>query len=256
MTFCKLGNSAEAESDIVKVFTEEEETMSYGPPLMKGIAEGMAKTICRTLTKEAVEKLTEQVKIPDNCKEIGVPRVNPEIWNSLPAPARVNDLNLQKTQQTISYGLITLANVANILAQSTGASPVILGAMNCLKNGSNLLGMGFQEISSKRRSAMKPHMAQEYSGICAMKTVRSEFLFGDSLDEELKKSKATSELTRKVTNKTRPHYKKPYERLNQSNFNSLNLNRPSQQYQNQNRGGGQKRGQHHNYRRWKGPQRQ
>jgi len=228
------------------IFNDIEDVVSYGPPLMGVIAEGMTKAVSRSLSKETVEKITQQIKIPENCKEIGVTRVNPEIWNSLPNSARMNDLNYQKTQQTISQGLITLASVAQILATSKDVSPTIKEAMNCLKNGSNLLGLGFQEINSKRRMAMKPHLTHEYSGICSMKPMKSEFLYGDNLEEELKKSKATSELTRKVTVKTRPHYRKPYSRPSPSA--TLNFNRPSQNYQP--RGGGQTRGQQH--RRWRG----
>jgi len=231
---------------MAQIFNDEEDTVSYGPPLMNVIAEGMTKAVSRALNKEAVDRITQQVKLPENCKEIGVTKVNPEIWNSLPNFARMNDLNYQKTQQTISHGLITLANVAQILAKSKDASPSITEAMTCLKNGSNLLGIGFQDLNARRRAAMKPHLTPEYSGICSMKSIKSELLFGDNLEEELKKSKATSDLTRKVTNKTRPHYRKPYARSSQSN--PLNFNRPSPNYQS--RGGGQNRGQ--NQRRWRG----
>jgi len=110
--------------------------------------------------------------------------------------------------------------------------------MQLVKNGSNLLGQGFQEINARRKLEIKPHLAQEYASICGAKENTTEYLFGDNLEEQLKKSKSASDLVRKFSNRYPAARARPYERVQA--HGSLNFNRPSQ---NQFQRGGLQRGQ-------------
>jgi len=155
-------------SELLTVFNDCEDLVTYGSPILSAVSDGMQKAVSRVLPKEKMDLIIGQAKVPENCKAIGVPKVNPEIWNSLPSTARVNDLNLQKTQQSISYGLITMANIAATLAKAQTSNPTNVEVMQHVKNGCTLLGMGFQEVNLRRRAAMRCHITPEYSGICSM----------------------------------------------------------------------------------------
>jgi hypothetical protein len=223
------------------LLNDSEDKVEFGPPINDAIATGMTKAASRTLPKEALDATKAKAKVPENAKLLEVPKVNPEVWRTLPNRARYTDLRLQ----LLSYGLVALSKIAEELVKNPHAvnSSVI---MQHVKDGANLLGAGFQDISARRRMDIKQHIQPEYAGICSGKEVASEFLFGDNLDEELKKSKSASELMKKVGVNRRAFVPKPYSRI--QNSTHLNFNRPSQD----NRRGGHSRG--YSRSNWRGPQ--
>ena len=66
------------------------------------VDEGLAKIVL-SLLKEKLPKNQSQARIdkyslPENIKGLRTPRVNPFVWNQLPAPVRTQDSKSQKTQ--------------------------------------------------------------------------------------------------------------------------------------------------------------
>jgi len=75
----------------------------------------MTATVSRPLSKEATDGLKDKFKVQENAKLLAETKASDsEIWSSLPNKARISDLKLQQRQQTVSYGLLTLAKVAEI----------------------------------------------------------------------------------------------------------------------------------------------
>lgn len=145
-----------------------EGSIEYGPDLLPQISEGFSKTVSRPLTKETASKLKDQIKIPSNCKGFAVPKMNSEIWAHLPTGARLADIQTQQVQQSISFGLITMAEIANEVATHSNEIPqeVKKRILKLAIDGGNILGDQLQASNMKRRQEVKKLINPEYSAIC------------------------------------------------------------------------------------------
>lgn len=217
-----------ANNSLQEVLKDSEDLVEYGNPLTDQIAERFQKCVTRPLSKQTSEKLKEKMKTPENCKLLAAPKVNGEIWNVLPNNIRNGDFKLQQMQIAMSQGLITLAKIADCVKSNNenGLIPshVAEEILQLSVDGGNLIGMGFQEINSKRRQEIRPALNQEYSGICSQRFPVTEYLFGDDLNDNLRSSKAAANVVRRATsNKTR-HSFKPYNKPAQTFKTRPNLN--------------------------------
>lgn len=71
--------------ELETLLQDMEKTIDFGPAVMQNVSIGFVKTAVRPLTKETKSNLKERIKIPENCKEFIVPKVNGELWRLLPA---------------------------------------------------------------------------------------------------------------------------------------------------------------------------
>ncbi|OXA42979.1 hypothetical protein Fcan01_22263 [Folsomia candida] len=229
-----IGNGDELNDELTDLLKDIENTTEFGPSLLPNVSSGFAKTAARPLTKESKATLAAKIKVPENCKEFLVPKVNSEIWRLLPSQAKILDINQQQIQQSLTLGLSSLAVITNTIVNSKESIPkeVLSLVVKQAMDGANILGDQFQAISSRRRFEMKRHLNPEYGGICSQQFPSSEWLFGTDLAESLKSTKATSTLMRSTMNRGgRYHpYSQPrptYQSQNQPRP-SLNWGRPQQ----------------------------
>ncbi|CAL8149167.1 unnamed protein product [Orchesella dallaii] len=69
-------DSGQFYDEIANVLVDIEQPEDYGSPVRGHIAEAYVKTVTRPLSKETSDKLKHQIKIPENCKQFRVPRMN------------------------------------------------------------------------------------------------------------------------------------------------------------------------------------
>lgn len=101
-------------SDELKAILEQNESAEVlGPLLSAKVAAAFMKMPSQLLSKETLQKLKDMYKVPENCKLIGVPKVNSEIWSSLPSLAKSADAKLQFQQQHLSRIIIAQACLAD-----------------------------------------------------------------------------------------------------------------------------------------------
>jgi hypothetical protein len=86
-----------------------------GPDLNKDVATSIGKLYSHRYPKEHIDKLKEPLKLPANCKFLGVPKINREIWPLLPAKARQTDYSTQSLQKGVSYTSIMAAKLSEKL---------------------------------------------------------------------------------------------------------------------------------------------
>lgn len=208
---------------------------------MSNVGIGFLKTVSRPLTKESKTSLKEKIKIPENCKEFLVPKVNPEIWKLLPSMAKIQDIKQQQMQEVLSLSLASLTSIANTVATNKDKVPkeVVSSVIKQSLDNANILGDQFQAINSQRRWNMKRHLNPEYVGICSGQFSSSEWLFGSDLAESLKSSKATASLMRNTMprNQRFQPYSRPRPQQQQTFSQSPSLNWRGPLYQ-QSRGSG------------------
>lgn len=140
--------------------------------------------IVNSLLKDKIPEEKAQTKVdqypkPANIEGLRTPRVNPLIWNQLPAQVRTQDSKHQKTQNSLVASLVAITKATDIVIKQnntnnkellTHLTDGIALAMNCL-----------HDINSMRRQSMKKDLHRDYAALCNSATVpsTSEYLFGD-----------------------------------------------------------------------------
>ncbi|OXA39203.1 hypothetical protein Fcan01_26050 [Folsomia candida] len=155
------------------------------------------------------------------------PKINNEIWRIIPSNARLADVKQQQIQQAFATGLSALAVITDQVLSRKSEIPkeVVSTVVRLAIDTGNILGDQAQQLNSTRRFDLKKYLNPEYGGICSSQVEHSEWLFGKDLSENLKSSKATSNLIRNTA--ARGNRFHPYQRQNiRPNFNPLNFNRP------------------------------
>lgn len=238
----------ELESVLLSVQHEEE----FGEPLLPVVASTYELVASQHLKKEDFEEIKSRYKVPTNCKHLGVPKVNPEIWknSNLSKRVKINDAKIQFVQHGISKAMVVLANSTETIIKNAKMIPSDTGkrVTSALLDAAKLLGTSMRELTSQRRTQFRSVLAVDISDTPAG---ASEYLFGDNLDDRVKASKTSSSLVKSDGfQQRRPQRFTPYSRPStqtkqfQGNYsqgtprNSQNLN---SRWPPQVRGGGQNR---------------
>lgn len=87
----------------------------YGPPVSERVAKSFSNFTSHSLSSEASTSLKNRLKVPENLKSIGVPRLNACIWNGLDARARTSDTRAQFLQQWLGAALSSLARQTDLV---------------------------------------------------------------------------------------------------------------------------------------------
>jgi len=212
----------------------------FGSSLNDEVASSVLKIHEREFSKELIEKLKNTHKTPLNCRCLRAPKVNSQLWNELPATIRANDVALQGIQQTISRGLIASSKVLEMLLMNSDKIPkeTLDNLMRMEMDAVYCQAQADKEMSSRRRALIKPALNKPFSLICNKSSFGDEFLFGDTLEQDLKNAQSTSRVIKAGVSQYSGRYG-PYPATNSkgrgSYFRHLNFRRPL----NRMRGGGQ-----------------
>ena len=165
---------------------------SINPQLAK-IVEGL------WANKLAEEKLKEKLKkypTPENCSNMIVPKCNHEIWtNVLSSALRFNDLNLQRAQCHMSKAANAMIFVCNqLIAHKANCSTkletnkLISPTIDALA----LLGNSVQELSQRRREAVKGKIPHKLQHLASNVPPHSTLLFGDDINKRIQAISSTN----------------------------------------------------------------
>ena len=168
------------------------------------VDEGLAKIVL-SLLKDKLPEEKSQARIdkysrPENVEGLRTPRVNPLIWNQLPAPVRTQDSKSQKTQNALIASLVATIKATNcVLQQQPSGKAQDKELITYLTDAIALSLQCIHDINSTRRQAMKKDLHKDYAALCSAATVpaTSEYLFGD-LSKLTKDISEANKLTKKV----------------------------------------------------------
>ncbi|CAL8070505.1 unnamed protein product [Orchesella dallaii] len=163
--------SFDFDEEIKNSLVDIEQSDELGPAVGPLLAEAYKKTILRPLSKENKEKLKNGLKIPENCAEFRVPKMNAEIWHRLPQRAKMVDLNHQQLQQTLSLGMTVLVKMCDELSRAASQMPkeTLTRVLKIGLDGANLMGNQMQDLNQKRKADIKPFLNTDISDICNTK---------------------------------------------------------------------------------------
>jgi len=179
-----------------------------------------------------MEKFKGSFKPPLNAKELGVPKVNPEIWQSLPRKAQAADASFQHLQQFMSRSLIAQSKLTEILADNASKIPqdILKQLLTLAMDGANQTGSAIREINIRRRQQIKPYLSSDCTGLCAASVPVTELLFGNNLERDIASSKTAAKVMKSViTTPPNNFQRSQFNSFNQrgsGNFRHLNFRRP------------------------------
>lgn len=102
-----------------------DEANDISTPVSEGLATRLTKSVTLPLQKEALTKIQEKYKPPSNASYAAVPRVEREVWHSLPARAGALDLQNQKLQLNVVKGMLPYAEIISNLQDMREERPKI-----------------------------------------------------------------------------------------------------------------------------------
>lgn len=175
---------------------------------LAGIVNGRFKS---KLAADVQKSKFEAYNRPENCPQLVVPSVNPEIWSKLPQEAIKTDLKLQHIQRSVIKAAtastraaeLLLGPLAAILKRCAKHGPItqedygkqLDAAVRGCTDSIALCGHASREISLRRRMRIKPHLNKQFARICDESTPITSHLFGDNLPATLKEVKDTDRIS-------------------------------------------------------------
>lgn len=213
--------------EIQAILNQTEDIPDYGADLSQATASSYVKIPNQNISKEKLDKLSEQYKPPNNCRILGVPKINSEIWNSLPKNVRVEDVKFQIVQQHMSRAMVAQARLLDFIINSKapGSKEVSQSILQLVMDSSLSLGCAIKEINTIRKFKIRPSLHQQYAPLCSAGIPVTDKLFGDNLEQSLKQVKSVNNVVKTATTTTPRRYS-PYVRPLFKRHQRLNFKTP------------------------------
>lgn len=142
-------------------------TDQFGPAIAPKVAERFEGLVKRDFTKDDFEKLKDALKPPGNAKLLGIPRIQIELWNSLPPKAKTTDARLQDTQKKVCQALVGTAQAMHLIMKGwqTIPNPLRADLTTKILSTAKCLAVSMRDLNQQRRVALRPYLRKEVSTI-------------------------------------------------------------------------------------------
>ena len=129
-----------------------------GPPLSEQLAKILNAKYLAEFDTSKRKELLNKYKIPSTCESFVVPKVNPEIWQKLPAHAKRGDMAIFTQQDTLLRFTSSISSVIEDLlsARQSKETPSYQHLIAKIIDSVALLGHVNRELSFKRRELLRP----------------------------------------------------------------------------------------------------
>ena len=187
-------------------------TEQTGPPISEHLAKIINSKLADELDITKLKEILSKYQRPQNCEEMYVPKVNPEIWQKLKPYAKKSDIKLANLQDTIIKGLSSLATSMNTLLEcrETKTIPDYKAIIPQLLDTTALFGHVWNEISYKRKAAIRPILHPDFKPLCSRSHKVGPLLFGEDLAKTAQDvrnlSKAVASLTTQFAGQSSQSY--------------------------------------------------
>ena len=201
------------------------ETERTGDPVSEKLALIAKKRWNHKLSDDQLKEKAEQYLRPANCDKAVNPRVNREIWAKLPRAVRGDDHKLFRVQNQLSTVINLVVKATDVLlkAKSDPKRLKIDDIVRMCTDTVALISHVSHEIVQRRREIIKRHLHRDYIELCSQEVPVTSLLFGDDLQTELTRIRATN----KIGNTTNPSHTPSQRRSHKPNTSSYgNKQRP------------------------------
>lgn len=137
-------------------------------------------------------EIMQRYKIPKNCQNLFLPRVNSEIWERLRANVKRTDIRFSVFQDTLSRisSAVILSKEALLESKEHKALPNHISLVSTLTDSMALIGHVYRELSYDRRDAIRPSLSHEFLHACSH-VKHTRHLFSDDLSKTIQDIKVT-----------------------------------------------------------------
>ncbi|KAL0892668.1 hypothetical protein ABMA27_014389 [Loxostege sticticalis] len=142
----------------------------YGANIHNDLAQRWLPILKKGLTKEAKDNLLKQHHVPDNCRLLKSPCLNPEIAAAVAEAVRARDKKMEVKQNQLGLGITAISRAMEIILNEGNKIEVI----KYLSEGCRILTDLHYTETQIRTKCITP----------------DEFLFGSKLSEKIKAAKA------------------------------------------------------------------
>ncbi|XP_068722842.1 uncharacterized protein [Montipora capricornis] len=214
-------------AEIVRELDISEKT---GDEVDEGLVKLMDGLLKDKLQEDKVQTRIEKYPRPGNVEGLRTPRVNPLIWNQIPAQVRTSDSKSQKSQNALVASIVAMIKATNLVLEQEDehATAKDKAVVSTLTDVITLAMQCFHDMNSSRRQAMKKDLHRDYAALCTSSTIppTSEYLFGDL-------SKLTKDISdaNKLAKKVRPQQARAHNRKYSTSSQRNQGNRRYQPYQ-------------------------
>ncbi|XP_039764335.1 uncharacterized protein LOC120636839 [Pararge aegeria] len=157
----------------------------YGPDIHGKLAQRWLPILKKGLQAEIKEKLLKEYVAPDNCKLLKAPTLNPKISAAVADIVRARDRKLQTRQDQLGLGITAINKAMTLLL--TGDDKV--QAVKILSDSCRILtDLHFTE-TQVRSKLITPGLDKSFLAVI-QNHERDETLFGNTLPDKIKASKA------------------------------------------------------------------
>ncbi|XP_059048248.1 uncharacterized protein LOC131843593 [Achroia grisella] len=177
----------ELDSEILIALGEAtDDSPKYGENIHDNLARLWQPILKKGLNKESKDKLLKQYLIPANCTLLKAPKLNPEIAAAVSDAVRGRDKRVEAVQDQLALGLTALNRGLSILLDNDQDK---LQAIKLISDSCRILcDLHFVETQARTKFVT---VGLEKSFLKVIQDVdRDEMLFGSSLPEKIKASKA------------------------------------------------------------------
>ena len=165
-----------------------------GPKVQQQLADIAIKRWGTKLQSDKISSILGKHLQPENCEDMAIGRVNPEIWTPLNAAKRKADLrlaNMQQALQKATFAIVTTCDKLLAVKPQMDTKDMVTDSIDAIA----LVGHVVLEISSIRREQLRPSLKHEFQTICSNSVPpSSKLLFGDDLAKQIRDAKETSHI--------------------------------------------------------------
>ncbi|XP_060579176.1 uncharacterized protein LOC132736112 [Ruditapes philippinarum] len=135
---------------------------------------------------EKIKEFREKYKRPKNVENLQVPTVEEVVWRQLQPNTKQADFLLQKVTGNYGLALTPILRALDLL-KTKGSQEDIT---NCLMDTFKILCLTFKATNTSRGERIRRDIQPQFKAICDIEPSATQ-LFGDNLQETLKKLKTT-----------------------------------------------------------------
>lgn len=165
-----------------------DEVPTYGEKIHQNLAQRWQPILSRGLLKEPKDKLLKEYAVPENCKLLRAPSLNPEISAALTEPVKARDKKIETAQQQLGLGLTAINRAMTILLNNGEDKQSRVQAIKMFSDGTRILSDLHYTETQYRSKLITPCLDKAFLNII-QNVERDEFLFGNKLSEKIKASK-------------------------------------------------------------------
>lgn len=207
---------------------EKEKTCTKVAKSLAGVAN---KRFSTKIADERVKDTFDKISRPENCEKLVVPSVNPEIWRKIPARSRTSDLRFVTTQRAVVKAATAIVHTTQMVIRAAREGKPVDKALKTSVTDMHadallLLGHVSSDLSMRRRSAIRPHLNRDLTGLCSDLVPVTSKLFGDDLAASMREVRAADKVAAAVAGPSGWHDKKFKAGQNQDKRPFLDQHRP------------------------------